>query len=162
MTKDILSGCLGSTHSEKDGEARSPEGTRSSCPLPGRASLSGGEAPAPRIQSQRPCLSSEAIAAAIGRTAANDKLARTLNARPPRSRPPASSCRSLRPRPIPTAPRPTSPRAPPAPTTGRATRRRPSERLSEADRRAPAGVPGRGSAPAGRRPRRGRGSPPGP
>jgi hypothetical protein len=38
----------------------------------------GGEAPAPRIQSQRPCLSSEAIAAAIELTAANDGLAWSL------------------------------------------------------------------------------------
>jgi hypothetical protein len=42
------------------------------------ASLSKGEVLPSRIQSNRPCLSSEAIAASIAGTAGNDELAWTL------------------------------------------------------------------------------------
>jgi len=55
-----------------------PRRTRSSRPLFRSAPLSEGAVPPSRLQSNRPCLSSVAIAAAIMGTAGNDELAWTL------------------------------------------------------------------------------------
>jgi hypothetical protein len=52
--------------------------TRSSRPISWSASLSEGEVLPSRIQSNRPCLSSEAIAASMAGTADNHELAWTL------------------------------------------------------------------------------------